>query len=378
MTMILEKIHKDLSDKGITNRQLAAMFDISHSKVNESFTGKREFDFYVYTEILNMLYPHDYNFRKTEVLKYCEEAKRKVNLRVAFEYLDMCGELEILQYLIDKEKDSNNILNRKFANGYELLHLRNAGNTNPQTYLKKVKKEMEQKKSTEDASKIPMDFSLIYAFFDYRNYNLVSEYTNELLPQIDNLKNSFLRSSYKLRTMELLATSFHRNNELEKARELCNEMIARQGRVSLIPKATAYCIMGETYILTDYELSKYYLDKGLQLMMSPNNKKMLKKKEMIQTTLDFLNIHFEIDLDNIKPKNPAELAYKYVKKGLKEQANNLIEGIKKKNGFLTPLQIFIQALARDDMNLMREALLAFERNNDLFYAELPKNVLKLK
>ncbi|PEE20032.1 hypothetical protein CON95_31280, partial [Bacillus toyonensis] len=98
--------------------------------------------------------------------------------------------------------------------------------------------------------------------------------------------------SYELRTMELLATSFHRNNELEKARELCNKMIARQGRVALIPKATAYCIMGETYILSDYELSKYYLDKGLQLMAAPNNKKMFKKKQMIQTTLDFLNIHF--------------------------------------------------------------------------------------
>ena len=26
-------------------------------------------------------------------------------------------------------------------------------------------------------------------------------------------------------------------------------------------------------------------------MISPNNKKMFKKKQMIQTTLDFLNIH---------------------------------------------------------------------------------------
>ncbi|WP_229172614.1 hypothetical protein [Bacillus cereus] len=51
-----------------------------------------------------------------------------------------------------------------------------------------------------------------------------------------------------------------------------------------------------------------------------------------------------------------------------------MEETKKQNGFLTPLQLFVQALAREDMNLMREALLAFERNNDLFYAELPKNV----
>lgn len=52
--MILEKIHKDLNDKGITNRQLATMFDTSHSKINESFARKREFDSNIYTEILNM------------------------------------------------------------------------------------------------------------------------------------------------------------------------------------------------------------------------------------------------------------------------------------------------------------------------------------
>ncbi|MEM5609176.1 hypothetical protein AAHH76_29330 [Bacillus toyonensis] len=63
---------------------------------------------------------------------------------------------------------------------------------------------------------------------------------------------------------------------------------------------------------------------------------------------------------------------------MNQQADNLIEEIKRENGFVTPLQVFIQALAREDMILMRDALLAFERNNDLFYAELPKNVLKLK
>ncbi|WP_255259337.1 hypothetical protein [Bacillus toyonensis] len=54
--MILEKIHKVLNDKGITNIQLAAMFDTSNSKINELFARKREFefDFNIYTEILNM------------------------------------------------------------------------------------------------------------------------------------------------------------------------------------------------------------------------------------------------------------------------------------------------------------------------------------
>lgn len=374
--MILEKIQKDLTNRGITNRQLADLLGISHSKVNQSISGKREFDFSVYAEILNMLYPHDYSFRKTEVFNYCNQAKRKVNLRVAFEYIDMCGELELLNHLIGQEKQSNNLLNRKFASAYELLYLRNADEFNPREFLKLVKGEMGKQKNAEDISKIPMEFALIYAFFDSRSYNLVSANIDELKAEIEKVKNPFLKSSYELRTMELLATCFHRNNELERARELCDDLISRDGRVYLLPKATAYCIMGETYILTDYELSKYYLDKGLSLVASPSNQKMRKKQQMLQTTLDFLNIHFEKNLNHINPINPTERGYLYIKQNMKQKADALMEETKKQNGFLTPLQLFVQALAREDMNLMREALLAFERNNDLFYAELPKNVLK--
>ncbi|WP_304487018.1 AimR family lysis-lysogeny pheromone receptor [Bacillus sp. AR18-7] len=251
-----------------------------------------------------------------------------------------------------------NLLNRKFASAYELLYLRNADEFNPREFLKLVKGEMGKQKNAEDISKIPMEFALIYAFFDSRSYNLVSSNIDEL------------------RTMELLATCFHRNNELERARELCDDMIFQNERVSLLPKATAYCIMGETYILTDYELSKYYLNKGLSLVASPSNQKMRKKQQMLQTTLYFLNIHFEKNLDYINPINPTERRYLYIKQDMKQKADSLMEETKKQNGFLTTLQLFVQALAREDMNLMREALLAFERNNDLFYAELPKNVLK--
>ncbi|WP_214285243.1 AimR family lysis-lysogeny pheromone receptor, partial [Bacillus subtilis] len=87
-------------------------------------------------------------------------------LRIAFEYVDMCGELELLNHLINREKQSNNLLNRKFASAYELLYLRNAEEFNPREFLKLVKGEMGKQKNAEDISKIPMEFALIYAFFD--------------------------------------------------------------------------------------------------------------------------------------------------------------------------------------------------------------------
>ena len=69
--MILEKIHKDLYSKGISNRKLADMFDTSHSTINDMLSGKRDFDFSIYTGILNLLYPDNHQLIKNEVYDFC-------------------------------------------------------------------------------------------------------------------------------------------------------------------------------------------------------------------------------------------------------------------------------------------------------------------
>ncbi|PEO55360.1 hypothetical protein CN579_22095 [Bacillus toyonensis] len=377
---MLDQFLKENDIRTLSNRQISEMVQVSHTKINESIAGKREYDFYVYVEMLNIFFSEkeNYQLRKDAVYEFCKKTERKLNHRMALEYLDMSGELELLEYVIEKGKNSNNNLNKKFARSYDLLYLRNTGNISTIDYLKTIKKKFNGVSSIGNISQISLMFALIYGYFDYRDYKQVKKYMKELLPLIESLSNDFFRSSYLLRIQEIQITLLHRNNELDEARKLCNEILKRSDRLSLLARATAYCVLGETYMFDDYDLSKYYLKKGFHLMEFPKNRKMLKKKRMIKTTMDFVDIHYEKNLDNIKPIHSTEEAYLYVKKEMMEKAKEVIEEFRIEYGYITTNQKFILGLAENDGKILEEALLDYKNKGDLFYARLPEEVLQLK
>ncbi|MBL2068945.1 hypothetical protein ELI68_30820, partial [Klebsiella pneumoniae] len=74
-------------------------------------------------------------------------------------------------------------------------------------------------------------------------------------------------------------------------------------------KATAYGVLGESYIFTDYHKSLGYLNAAASIIANGPGNQMLKRKNMILNTIDFLKIHWKVDLNNIQPKDEAEMAY---------------------------------------------------------------------
>ncbi|RAN85571.1 hypothetical protein B5P41_34255, partial [Bacillus sp. SRB_28] len=166
--MILEKIHKDLYSKGISNRKLADIFNTSHSTINDMLSGKREFDFSIYTGILNLLYPDNHQLIKTEVYNFCDTTKRKNNLPLELEYTNLTGELELMKILIEKGKISDNKTNRDFCRVYELLYLRNTEKKSKEDYLQEVRSIVKNTNANKVNAeiKILLEFALIYAFFD--------------------------------------------------------------------------------------------------------------------------------------------------------------------------------------------------------------------
>lgn len=178
-----KKSLKENDIRTLSNRQISEVVQVSHTKINESIAGKREYDFYVYVEMLNIFFSENKNYqlRKDAVYEFCKKTERKLNNRMALEYLDMSGELELLEYVIEKEKSSNNNLNKKFACSYDLLYLRNMGNISTIDYLKTVKRKFNGVSSVENISQIPLMFALIYGYFDYRDYKQVKKHMKELL-----------------------------------------------------------------------------------------------------------------------------------------------------------------------------------------------------
>ncbi|KFN13739.1 AimR family lysis-lysogeny pheromone receptor [Bacillus pseudomycoides] len=375
--MILERIHKDLYSKGISNRKLADMFNTSHSTINDMMSGKREFDFSIYTGILNLLYPDNHQMIKTEVYNFCDTTKRKNNLPLALEYTNLTGELELMKTLIERGKISDNKANRDFCNVYELLYLRNAEKKPKEEYLQEVRSRIKttNTKKMNIEIKILLEFALIYAFFDLGEYEIVYEYTKELEPLINQVKNEYFHFTLCLRKNEMLASCLHKDDKLEESRELCGKIINNDNNHFPLTKAIAYGLIGESYILTDFEKSKRFLERSLQCVENPCNEKMKFRYIMVKNTLDFLHIHWKVNLDKINPVVPQELAYLYIQKGDKEKAIMILKDIREKSPTVSPFWMYYWGIATEDREMLKKSFFEFLRKKNPYYAKLPQDKL---
>ncbi|MEH7217015.1 hypothetical protein V7107_06125, partial [Bacillus toyonensis] len=72
---ILDQFLKENDIRTLSNRQISEMVQVSHTKINESIAGKREYDFYVYVEMLNIFFSEkeNYQLRKDAVYEFCKK-----------------------------------------------------------------------------------------------------------------------------------------------------------------------------------------------------------------------------------------------------------------------------------------------------------------
>ncbi|WP_212934904.1 AimR family lysis-lysogeny pheromone receptor [Bacillus hominis] len=375
MQSVLAKINDDLYSQKISNRQLSVILDVSHTKTNEMLSNKREFDFVDFVRVLQILYPNDVNLRRSYIQLFSRNMSPK-NIRLGMEFLNLYGELTLQKGLVERALTSSNRVNKQLAEVYDLLHQRSGEEITKKDFHKRIEGKRKEKKITSNELRIVSDFALIYSFLDYKNYQMVLEYTQELTGCIENIKNSSLAHSFSIRAKEMKASSNHRTNNLELARSLCKEIINDKDNLYIGTTANAYCILAESYSLTDFETSKSFLQRGLSLLRNPTNKKLVIRKRVLENTLDFLRLHWGKELDLVQTYHDAELAFLYIKTNRKSEAIAILEKIERENGCLSAFQEYYKGLATGDKKYFEKSIEKFEKTGDFFYISLPKQSLK--
>ncbi|PGW31271.1 hypothetical protein COE04_26340 [Bacillus cereus] len=380
MKMLLKKMHEDLKTNGYTNRKLATLFNVSHTTVNSYFSQSTKFDFMHYVETLRLYEPNNVNFRRESLLKSFNDLSPN-NERLGLEVLNMYGEFELQKILISKiqnntEANKNARLNKKMAELYQLLSLRNEGLLSKNEFFQAVDDFRKSRKISTNELKIISDFALIYSHLDFNNHKMVLKYTKQLMPYIEEIKKGTSKTSFMLRAKEMLATSSHHANDLEQARKYCFEIVNDPLNKYECMKALAYCILGETYIFEDYSIAKYYFEEGILILDNPSNRKSIVRKKAIKNTLNFLKIHWGKDLENISPTDKAEEAFLYAVTGREMQALSLLDELERENEKLSPMQKYYKGLATGREKYFEESIEDFERLGDFFYSRLPRERLK--
>lgn len=395
MQELLTRMNEKLKSNGYTNRKLAKRFDVTHTTVNSYFNTKGKFDFMHFVDALRLYKPNDVEFRRKWIKKMTPHLSHK-NLKLALEVLDMFGEYElqdvVMQQIMsltneknEKEKKKGNSktvrINLNLVPLYKTLRERSENTITPKMFFEKVDKMRKNQKHTDNELVIISVLNTIYSFFDLGNYKMVNEYIQQLLPDILEIKCHTLRDSFLLRIKEMtIFVELHENN-LDKARDICFEIINDETNCYVSTKAVAYCKVGESFVFSDYQRAKEYMEKSLDIIGNPVNRKLEIRREKVLNTLLFLRIHHEKDLHtiNLEELDEAEKSFLYVKLGENEKAIKILQTLQNENGYLSSFQLYYMGLAvggEEGKRYLEMSEESFSKSGDFFYISLPKEALK--
>ncbi|MED3396174.1 AimR family lysis-lysogeny pheromone receptor [Bacillus wiedmannii] len=393
----LNDMQESLKSNGYTNRKLAARFKVTHTTVNSYFKKQGKFDFMHLADALKLYKPKNVDFRR-ECIKECIPTLSHKNLKLALEVLDMFGEYDLQDLVIqrimsfknnknesEKEKKKGNSktvrINLNLVPLYKTLRERSENTTTPKMFFEKVDKMRKNQKYSDNELVIISVLNTIYSFFDLGNYKMVNEHIQQLLPDILEIKCHTLRDSLLLRIKEMkIFVTLHENN-LDESRELCLEIIKDKSNCYVSTKAVAYCKIGESYVFSDYQNAKEYMEKSLNIIGVPMNKKLEVRREKVLNTLLFLRIYHKKDLYTINPKDldDAEKAFLYIKLGENKKAIKILKDLQNANGYLSSFQLYYFGLAvggEEGKKYLEMSIESFSKSGDFFYIFLPKTALE--
>lgn len=365
----------DLFAAGITNKELAGHLGINEKKVSYYLNGNTQFSFQCFSDTLIHLYKHNPEIRRTFLFDYCNKIKGNKNLKIGMEFAHARGEFDLLEALIKKADLSKNEVTKEWAEVYRVLYKRSKSGLVGKALLTEVEKKRKTVKSTE--MKLLLDIVYCYGVYDSGDYRFLYGYASDVKEKIQNEiieKEKFIRQSFIIKINESIHATYLALCKIEKVREYAKYLMNYLGEPGKypIPQASALCVLGESYIFEDYKKSKMYLDQAIRTLGDSFNEKMEEKKRLIMNTLNFLKIYHGKDLDGICPTDPAEVAFLEIKKGNKEKAIEILNGLEKENGKLSAFQLCYMGIAKEDRKLIEKSLKKFEEIGNIFYAQLPK------
>ncbi|KWU68236.1 hypothetical protein AWW70_00240 [Bacillus mycoides] len=377
MWKALNQIEKELCAAGIRKNKLANHWGVKPSTVTKIFKGNTDMSFGFLSKTVILL-NKGIQVQDNLLTDYIYITKPKAeNLREAMEDLALRGKFNLLINIINNESQSKVSENREFANVYRIIYKRYIGDLNAAQYHQALSLESKSIRTSE--MEVLIEILLCQAQYQSGNFTSLNERLKSLEIKINKISNRYIRECYKLRYKEAIAVTSLQGGEVNEARQVCMKLLddLEWDNFFSFPKVNAYLKLGESYVFSanEYETSKYYLEKTLEVIGDSKTDGIEKKRNMVQHTLSFLRIHHDRDISNLDVVHPGELAYLRIKQGDRMEARRLLNQLKEKNGELTDIQTAYLALTYEGTKkeeLMKRSLLMCQKSGNIFYSNLPK------
>ncbi|HDR7494830.1 TPA: hypothetical protein QCX40_005554 [Bacillus cereus] len=355
---------------------LAKEMGVAGGTLSKNLTGKTQFGFWSLLKLLNILYD-DINKRQEMLYTFCSVTTSKINLRLAMEYANAKGDLGLLKLIVDREKKSSLAMNREWAFAYELVWMRSSGILQGKALLDELEERKKRKIIKTEEVKVLYGILTFYTMYDLEKFNALFDYAEVMQPNIELITDEFIRAAYSGRIKEGLSYAYLMQDKVDKARELCHEILNLEDdkECFALLRASALGYLAESYTFESYDRASWYVNKALETLNSCHVERAKKRRKNIFNTYAFIKLVNKQGLENIKIYNVCEEAFYQVLIGKSDVAIKLLKECEIKDGKLSPMKKCILGYALKNTKLIEESIVDFECEGNRFYSKLPKKML---
>lgn len=197
---------------------------------------------------------------------FCSVTTSKKNLRIAMEYANAKGDLLLLKFIVDQEKNSSLAMNREWAYVYELVWQRSSGVIAKQELLDRLEDRKGSKVIKTKEMKILYGILTCYTMCDLETYTSLFEYADVLLPKVDDISDSFIKTAYLGRIKECLSFAYLVQDKLENLRSTCHEILELEDPDCCfnLLRASALVYLAESFTFDCYESASKYIKESME------------------------------------------------------------------------------------------------------------------
>lgn len=358
------------------NREtIAKSLGISGPAFSKNLSGKTELGFLNMVKLVEDLFEDP--FEKAYMIRdFCRKTNSKKNIRIAMEYGNALGDLELLRIAIQRGITSNNVKTYEWACVYELVWMRLKKIISNASFIEELEERKKSKIAKNEEMKIMLDILTLYTMYDLRDFKILSERIENLQCKIEKISNNFIRDLYSNRVKEWYAYALLMDEQIEKSREVCHSILNvydEHGYLHLL-KVSALGYLGESYV-DNYEQAIWYLNKGITLLNQCQFEKAQNRKKDFLNMRSYLRMIHGKDMHDLQIYDEGEWSLYYIVTGNRERAIRILRNRELTDGSLSPMKFCYLGWALEDKEILKKSIELFCSQGCKFYSYLPRKML---
>ncbi|GAA0378836.1 AimR family lysis-lysogeny pheromone receptor [Bacillus horti] len=360
--MLQERILQSLyKKKSIDQRKLSRVAGVNDSTISRYLNGYEQLNFESTLKIVK----HLYQDKEKEIMEEYVVTQKSRNARYSMEYCIMNQLPVFCDQILEKLSTSSNPIDKEWASMYSLIRLRRTKKLNPSELLKQV----------EIINPRELDMQVLkgilkgYIYFDMKDYYSVAMHIRETEVLLQEMKEGFIKEAYQVRFGLIMNYVSLFANDVEKARYYSSLVIGQDYFER--SKAVAYHHLGHSYLFEDYEKSKQYFDKAIELFKKYNPED--ERIRIAHFNFAFLQTYWgkrrEFPLDFKNDAEKSDYVFYLIQRGETNKAKQLIDEIDFNEipEWNKAFYLYYQGLLHKERDYFYQSIERFRKAGDYFH-----------